>query len=67
MVNIKAIEEEMKKQNISDNDIANAINVDLSTWYRRKLAPNKMQIGEAMAIKSLLNLSDDKANEIFLN
>lgn len=62
MVNIKAIEEEMKKQNISDNDIANAINVDLSTWYRRKLAPNKMQIGEAMAIKSFLEIEEEVKN-----
>lgn len=67
MVNIKAIEEEMAKQNISDKDVANAINIDLSTWYRRKSAPSKFQIGEVIAIKSLLNLSNDKASEIFLN
>lgn len=67
MVNIKTLEEEMKTQNISDTQIANAIGVDLSTWYRRKAAPNKLQIGEIEIIKNVLCLSEAQALSIFLN
>lgn len=67
MVNIKTLEEEMKMQNVTDTQVANAIGVDLSTWYRRKAAPHKLQIGEIEIIKNLLCLSETKALSIFLN
>ncbi len=67
MVNIEALEIKIKKQNITDLQIANAIGIDLSTWYRRKLAPQKLQIGEIDAIKELLCLSKEEAVNIFLN
>ncbi len=67
MVNIKTLEEEMKMQNVTDTQMANMIGVDLSTWYRRKAAPNKLQIGEIEIIKNALCLSNEKALSIFLN
>ncbi len=67
MVNLEALENEMEVQNITDQQIANAIGVDLSTWYRRKAAPHKLQIGEIEAIKNVLSLSKAKASDIFLN
>lgn len=60
------LESEMNEKNISDADVAKAIKVDLSTWYRRKLAPHQIKIGELEIIKSLLNLSNEKAISIFL-
>lgn len=67
MVNIEALEKEMKMQNITDTEIADAIGVNLSTWYRRKAAPHKLQIGEVESIKNALCLSNEKASSIFLN
>lgn len=67
MVNIEMLEIEMEKQNISDVDMAKAIKKDLSTWYRRKRAPQTMQIGEIEKIKSFLNLSKTKSVAIFLS
>lgn len=67
MVNLEILEREMKMQNFTDIQIADAIGVDLSTWYRRKAAPNKLQIGEIEKIKNALCLTEEKALAIFLN
>lgn len=67
MTKIEKIESAMQANNITDNDVARAIGIDLSTWYRRKLAPNKIQIGEAEIIKKICNLSSEKASAIFFD
>lgn len=66
VVNIELLEQEMDKQNISDYDIAKAIKKDITTWYRRKAAPNTIQIGEAEEIVKFMNLSKRKSILIFL-
>lgn len=67
MVNIEMLEAEMKRQNKSDADVAKAIKKDLSTWYRRKQAPQTIQIGEIEKIKTFLNLSKTESVAIFLS
>lgn len=66
MVNIEMLEKEMDRQNVADADMAKAIKKDLSTWYRRKAAPQTMQIGEIEEIVKFLHLSKHKATIIFL-
>lgn len=66
MANIKEIEQEMKKHDVSDSEMAKALEMDLSTWYRRKAAPSKLQIGEIEIIVAVLHLTQSRAAEIFL-
>lgn len=66
-MNIENLEKEMKEKKISDGQVAAAIKVNLSTWYRRKASPNSLKIGEIIIIKDLLKLTDEKASSIFLN
>lgn len=39
MVNIQLLEQEMKRKNVSNADIAAALNIDISTWSRKKARP----------------------------
>lgn len=67
MVNIELLEEEMQRQNITDEQMAKIIKKDLSTWYRRKNAPQTMLIGEVENIQKALNIRGRKATSIFLS
>lgn len=67
MVNMALLEEMIKNNRLTDRDIAKALNIDLSTWYRRKLAPNKINIGEIEVLKKILNISNEQAQVIFLS
>lgn len=67
MANFSIIEEKMKSQGISDKMVAENLNIDLSTWYRRKLQPKKMSIGEAEIIKDMLHLTNEEASVIFFS
>lgn len=67
MLDFKEIQDEMNAKSISDKDAAKALSMDLSTWYRRKSAPNKFQIGEVVILKDLLDLSPERASKIFLS
>ena len=66
MVNLAELENEMREHNVSDAQMANALSIDLSTWYRRKASPSNMKIGEIEKIVTLLDLSNQKAKNIFL-
>lgn len=66
MCDFDKLQELIKEKNYSDKAIANILNIDISTWYRRKLAPNKITIGEAQKIKEVLNIPNDLAIRIFL-
>ncbi len=67
MANIKEVEREMKLHDVTDTEMAKALDMDLSTWYRRKAAPAKLQIGEIEIIVAVLHLTRSRAAEIFLN
>lgn len=66
MTNIKILDEKMKAKGINDKVLSDALGISVSTWYRRKLAPNQITIGEAIIITETLNLSMQEASEIFL-
>lgn len=66
MVNIQLLEQEMKRKNVSNADIAAALNIDISTWSRKKARPMGIKIGEVEQISALLKLSKNKAKSIFL-
>ena len=66
MLDFKEIQREMDAKSISDREAAEVLSIYLSTWYRRKSAPNKFQIGEVVILKDLLNLSTERASQIFL-
>ena len=61
MVNIQLLEQEMKRKNVSNADIAAALNIDISTWSRKKARPMGIKIGEVEQISALLKLSKNKA------
>lgn len=65
MVNIQLLEQEMKRKNVSNADIAAALNIDISTWSRKKARPMGIKIGEVEQISALLKLSKNKAKSIF--
>ena len=46
--------------------LADAIDVDRSSMYRKLNSFEKITIGEAKKIKKVLNMSDEQACEIFL-
>lgn len=46
--------------------IADAINIDRSSMYRKLNSFEKITIGEAKKLKEVLNMSDEQACEIFL-
>lgn len=66
MTDIKTLDEKMKAKGINDKMLSDALGISVSTWYRRKLAPKQITIGEAMIIAETLNLSMQEASEIFL-
>lgn len=65
MVDLELLKDEMKNKHITNSDIATCLNINLSTWSRKKASPNGIKIGEAERISKLLNLSKEKANQIF--
>lgn len=66
MIDIKMIEIEMKQQDVTNEQMADALGVNLSTWYRKKKNPETINIGDIENIANKLKLSKAKAIEIFL-
>lgn len=66
MIDIKMIEKEMKQQDVTNEQMAEALGVNLSTWYRKKKNPETINIGDIENIANKLELSKAKAIEIFL-
>lgn len=65
MVNIQLLEQEMKRKNVSNADIAAALNIDISTWSRKKARPMGIKIGEVEQISALLKLSKIRRSLFF--
>lgn len=65
-MNIKKLEDVMKKENVSNVQIAKLLNIDESTWYRKRSKPQGIKIGEVEILVKYLNLDDQTAKEIFL-
>ncbi len=65
MANIQLIEEKMREKNISASDMAKHLNINESTWYRKKKNSQSFSIGEAEKICQLLELSETETTRIF--
>lgn len=67
MINIKMLEDEMKRADVTNYEMANALGIDESTWHRKKKQPNTFTIGDIDKIKEKLLLANEKAILIFLS
>ena len=65
-MDIKQLENVMKKEKVSNIQIAKLLNIDESTWYRKRSKPKGIKIGEVEKIVKYLHLDDQTAKEIFL-
>lgn len=64
-MDIKKLENVMKKEKVSNIQIAKLLNIDESTWYRKRSKPKGIKIGEVEKIVEYLHLDDQTAKEIF--
>ena len=66
MVNVDRLRDEMKKKAISPDAAAEAMGIDVATYYRRMNRQGvKFTVEEVSRLSELLNLSPDTMQEIF--
>lgn len=65
MTNVKLLEEKMKEKNMTVSDMAKRLNINESTWYRKKRSAKSFSVGEAEKICHILDLTGDECAEIF--
>ena len=65
MVNVNKLKAKMVENGINVETLADRINMDRNTLYRRLSDGNKFTIGEADAISRELSLSADEVHAIF--
>lgn len=65
MANMQLLENKMHEKNITVAEMSKCLNINESTWYRKKKRSQSFSIGEAEKICQLLCLSNDEAASIF--
>lgn len=66
MVNVERLRDEMKKKSITPDAAAEAIGIDVSTYYRRmNRRGSKFTVEEVSKLSNLLKLSSKAMQEIF--
>lgn len=65
-VNIAMLKGKMVEKGINAERLASAMGIDRATLYRKFGKAEKITIGEASKMKSILGLTDHEAYEIFL-
>ena len=66
-MNIQLLEEHMKAQGVGNEEIAKALDMNASTWFRKKKdLGEKLTIGEMDTLCRFLHLTAQEATEIFL-
>ena len=65
LTNIKLLEQKMREKNISVSEMSKLLNINESTWYRKKRNAKSFSVGEAEKICNILDLSGDELTEIF--
>lgn len=65
MANISLLEEKMKERDISVSQMSKHLNINESTWYRKKKNAQSFSIGEAEKICKILKLSNEETTSIF--
>lgn len=67
-IDTEAIKRKMSLKGITARDMAQALGIDESTYYRRMANHgNKFTVAEAQKIAEILNLSKKEATVIFLS
>lgn len=67
MVDVNKLKGIIVERGKTQSEVAEAIGINKSTFYRKIDNPNKFNLGEVYRMVSVLNLSDDEAKHIFLN
>lgn len=65
-MNTKKLKGKIVENGINVEKLAEYLGMDKSTLYRKLNASEKITIGEALRIKTALDLTDEEAYEIFL-
>lgn len=65
MVNFELLEKKMDEKNVSITEMVNHLDIDESTWYRKRKKPQSFTIGAAEIMIKVLDLSEREANDIF--
>ena len=66
MLNAEKLKEKIVERNTTIEAVANAVNMDRSTFYRKMQPNNKgFTVGEAKAIALVLKMTGKEANAIF--
>ena len=66
MVNVDSLREEMKKKSITPDAAAEAMGIDVATYYRRMSRQGtKFTVEEVSKLSELLNLSAKTMQDIF--
>lgn len=65
-MNAEKLKEKIVERNTTIEAVANAVNMDRSTFYRKMQPDNKgFTVGEAKAIALILKMTGKEANAIF--
>ncbi len=65
-MNINKLKGKIVENGLKNEEFAEMLGIDRSTFYRKLNNAEKITIGEACKMKDVLNLSDAEACEIFL-
>ena len=65
-MDINKLKGKLVEKQVNVETLASMIGVDRSSMYRKFNNAEKITIGEALKIKSVLCLSDEEASDIFL-
>lgn len=66
-MNTNKLRGKMVENGLTVDTLANEMNIDRSTLYRKLDAGEKFTVGEARKIKDILGLSNEEASAIFLD
>ena len=64
-VDLMALKKEIKRANMSYSDIAKKLGITRSAFSKKMTGVNAFKASQTWAIKKMLNLSGEKAEQIF--
>lgn len=66
-MNVRKLKMQLMAKGMNVEQLATKMSKNRSTLYRKLSNPKAMTIKDAIEIKSVLNLTDDEARDIFFN
>jgi len=64
-VNVNKLKAKIVEKGLNVTELAERINMDRSSLYRKLSNPQRIAIGEAERIKEALEMTNDEASDIF--